>query len=133
MEDVARRRLRLLLAWLPVALWAGLILWFSAQPADDLPDVGFAVPDKLVHGAIYAVLGALVARALRRPGVAALLCAVAVIAGFGLFDEWTQSFSPGRQPDLADALADTLGAATGYLGYYLRPWRSSGPSATSTR
>jgi VanZ family protein len=126
----------LLVAWLPVVLWAALILWFSAQPADDLPDVGFQVPDKLVHASIYAVLGALVARALRRRGAVVALAAIAAIAAFGLFDEWTQHFSPGRQPDLADALADTLGAAAGYLAamrYYRRPWRSSGPSATSTR
>ena len=129
MEDVARR----LRAWLPVVLWAGLILWFSAQPADDLPDVGFTLNDKLVHATIYAVMGALVARALRRPGAVTALIAIGSIAAFGLFDEWTQSFSPGRQPDLADAVADTLGAAAGYLGYYLRPWRSSGRSATSTR
>ena len=132
MEDVGPRRSRLL-AWLPVALWAAVILWFSSQPADDLPDVGFQVPDKLVHAAIYALLGALVARALRRRGLAVALAAVAAIAAFGLFDEWTQSFSPGRTPDLRDALADTLGAAAGYLGYALRPWRSSGRSATSTR
>jgi VanZ family protein len=119
-----------------VLAWAGLILWFSAQPADDLPDVGFRVPDKLVHGAIYAVLGALVARALRRPRLLPALLSIAAIAGFGLFDEWTQSFSPGRMPDLMDALADTIGAAAGTLaviGYARRRWRSSGRSATSTR
>lgn len=116
MEDVRRR----LLPWLPAVLWAGLILWFSAQPADELPDVGFTISDKLVHATIYALLGVLVARPLGRRGAVTALCAIAAIAGFGLFDEWTQSFSPGRQPDLADAVADALGAAAGYLGYYLR-------------
>lgn len=108
-----------MLAWLPPVAWAGIILFLSAQPARRLPDVGFRFSDKLVHAAVYAVLGALVARALartRRPLTAvAAAVAVAVVAGFGLFDEWTQSFSPGRSPDLIDAVADAVGATAGFL------------------
>jgi hypothetical protein len=120
-EDVARRRRasssRRLLHWLPLALWAGGILLLSAQPADELPASWFPFEDKLVHAAVYAVLGALAARAAARAGVgrgAAVLALVGACA-FGLLDEWTQRFSPGRTPSLGDWAADGIGALAGFL------------------
>jgi VanZ family protein len=122
MEDVrpagpgplsGRRRIAL---WIPSSVWAGLILLLSAQPASRLPPSGIAGADKLVHAAIYAILGALMARAALGAGVrrgAALILAAGSAAAFGLFDEWTQQFAAGRFPDVADAAADTIGAALG--------------------
>src|SRR5687767_882944 len=54
--------------WLPVVVWAGVIFAFSS-----VPDLGTGlggwdlVLRKLAHAAEFAVLGALLARALTRP------------------------------------------------------------------
>ena len=42
---------------------------------------------------------------------------LAVVVAYGAFDEWTQSFVPGRQPDLQDWWADISGGVCG-LGVY---------------
>lgn len=110
------RSWRRIALWIPPAVWAGLILLLSAQPSSRLPPSGIPGADKLVHAAIYAVLGALVARAALGAGIrrgVALILAAGGAAAFGLFDEWTQQFSAGRFPDLADAGADTVGAVLG--------------------
>ena len=112
MEDVARR----LWTWLPLLAYAGAIILLSSQPADELPRPSFFGEDKLVHLAIYSVLGALAARAGTRARLgrgAALLLAPCL--AFALFDEWYQQFTPGRSSDLLDVLADALGASAGFL------------------
>lgn len=112
MEDVARR----LWTWLPLLAYAGAIIFLSSQPADDLPRPTFFGEDKLVHLAIYSVLGSLAARAGTRARLgrrAALLLAGCL--AFALFDEWYQQFTPGRSSDLLDVLADALGASAGFL------------------
>lgn len=118
MEDVGRRRL---LAWLPPVAWAGALLILSAQPADRLPAPGWWQIDKLAHTLLYGLLGALTGRALAGGGgggrVArrALLVGAIGLVAFGLLDEWSQSFTPGRMPSAADLAADALGA---WIGLY---------------
>ncbi len=111
MEDVARR----VWTWLPLLLYAGGITLLSSQPASDLPAPTFLGEDKLVHMAIYSLLGALAARAALRAGMGrgAFLLVLACVA-YGLFDEWYQQFTPGRSSDLLDALADAIGAGAGF-------------------
>lgn len=115
MEDVAKGRLGALATWLPLLACAAAITWLSSQPADDLPRASFAGEDKLVHMAIYGLLGALGGRAAGRArlGRAALLVLAACIA-YGLFDEWYQQFTPGRSSDLLDFAADAVGASAGF-------------------
>jgi VanZ family protein len=115
-EDVTRARLRHLWTWLPLLAYAGGIVVLSSQPAKKLPPVFFPGADKLVHMALYALLGGLAARAAHRAGLGrrAGLLLVACIA-FGLFDEWYQQLTPGRSSDLLDALADAMGASTGFF------------------
>ena len=112
MEDVARRRLA---AWLPPLAWAAALLVLSAQPSDRLPPPGFWGLDKLVHGALYAVLGALTGRALRKRRRGVWIIAAAGLVGFGALDEWTQSFTPGRMSSAADLVADAIGGWIGLL------------------
>jgi VanZ family protein len=104
-------------AFLPAALYAGLIFALSAQadPLAFLPP-GLLVQDKLLHSLEYAALGALLVPGLRLAGFAprgAFVLAVVLASLYGATDEIHQAFVPGRTADLLDWVADTLGAALG--------------------
>jgi VanZ family protein len=106
-------------AFVPALAYAAIIFALSAQsdPFPFLPPEIF-LQDKLLHAAEYAVLGGLLVPALRVAGLrprVALLAAVVVASAFGATDELHQSFVPGRNADVADWVADTLGAAVGAL------------------
>lgn len=107
---------RFLWTWLPLLAYAGLIVYLSSQPVYEFPPPPFWQADKVIHAAMYSLLGALGGRAAARavPGRRAFLVLAGCIA-FGLFDEWYQQFTPGRASDLADALADAVGATGGFL------------------
>jgi VanZ family protein len=102
-----------LIQWIPVVLWAGLIFTLSS-----IPDLGTglgswdAVLRKLAHAAEYAVLGALVYRAIRREPVAIVLA-----SAYAVTDEVHQSFVSGRQGSPLDWLVDTVGVVLGVLLY----------------
>ncbi len=110
--------MRRLVPWIPVALYAAVIFWLSSEshPLPFLPPAVFDF-DKLLHAGEYAVLGALLFRALAlsaatRPRRAAL-CALAIASLYGASDEWHQSYVPNRSADPWDWAADTLGAVAG--------------------
>ncbi len=114
-------------AWLPVVLYAALIIGASSIPSDRMPLPELWSYDKLLHAVEYFMLGALVARAfvIGPPRLSpALAFAVAVIAGaaFGGLDELYQSTTPGRFATPWDALADAVGASFGALAVML--WRT---------
>lgn len=95
--------------WAPVALWAGLIFTLSSIPS---LDSGLGTWDlilrKLAHFAEYAILGALLLRALRREPVAVLLG-----SAYALTDEVHQAFVTGRQGSPLDWAIDTAGVILG--------------------
>ena len=101
-------------SWLPVVAWAALIFALSS-----VPDLGTGLGGwdlllrKLAHVAEYAVLGALLLRALDRP-LPALLLGVAYAAS----DELHQHFVPGRRGSPVDVLIDTVGVAIGVLAWH---------------
>ncbi len=64
--------------------------------------------DKVAHFSLFGLLASLVVRTGFPPRRAWV--AVAVVSLFGLTDEWHQSFTPGRSVEVADWVADTLGA-----------------------
>ena len=65
--------------------------------------------------ALYSVLGAALAWGRARSGASlAHVVLLAIGALYGMTDEWHQMFVPGRQPDVADWIADVLGVAIGY-------------------
>jgi VanZ family protein len=108
---------RAAVAFLPAALYAGILFALSAQP-NPFPFLppGFLLQDKLLHALAYAVLGALLFSGFRGTGCSprcALLLSVLVASLYGATDEFHQSFVPGRSPDPLDWVADTLGAALG--------------------
>ncbi len=98
-------------AWAPVVLWAALIFTLSS-----IPDLGTGlgtwdlVLRKLAHVGEFAVLGALLMRALRREPAAILLGSV-----YAASDEVHQSFVAGRQGSPLDWAIDTVGVVLGVL------------------
>lgn len=113
--------------WGPVAVYAGLIFYLSAQshPEDQLPSFLLKdVSDKVLHAVEYAGLGGLCYRAFRWSlsggrSSRALLFAIVTASLYGVTDEVHQLFVPLREASWQDWLADTIGAVIGVLS-----WRS---------
>lgn len=83
---------------------------FLASSRAQVASPGISNFDKIAHFSVYGLLATLVCRSGRGwRGAAAALVAVSL---FGATDEWHQSFVPGRSTELADWMADTLGALT---------------------
>jgi VanZ family protein len=102
--------------WVAPLAWGGLILLLTSIPTPDISPP--RATDKLVHFALYLVLGALslrAAAAAAAPWARVLPVALGVCL-FGAFDEWHQLVVPGRAADVFDWLADALGGAAGSLG-----------------
>ena len=98
-------------AWLPVVVWAGVIFAFSSVPSL-LTDLGpwDTILRKLAHLAEYAILGALLDRALRRPQLAV---AIVFAALYAVTDEVHQVFVEGRHGAPLDVGIDIVGALVG--------------------
>ena len=99
--------------WLPVVAWAALIFTLSS-----IPDLGTGlgtwdlVLRKLAHAGEYAVLGALLLRALGRA-----LPAFALGVAYAISDEIHQSFVEGRRGAPLDVLVDAVGVGLGMLAW----------------
>lgn len=119
MPTRAPRRVLAGLAWMALLCWAGVILYLSSLPPDELPDIAFDFWDKFNHFAAFALGGLLAAVALRASwpntsAARAFAAAVLLIAVFGALDEALQTLTPGRVgADPADWTADVLGATAG--------------------
>ncbi len=118
-------------------LWPCLMILaiFAASSASRLaaPNLGvtFSI-DKVAH---FSVFGLLATSILRTPRLntatwKSALIAAALTSLYGICDEFHQSFTPGRDVELADWMADTLGAllaVTVYLKWHryrkLLEWR----------
>jgi VanZ family protein len=90
--------------WLPVLVWAAVIFALSS-----VPDLGTGlggwdlVLRKIAHAAEYAILGALLARATGRAGLA-----FAIGTLYAVSDEIHQSFVPGRMGSPLDVAIDAV-------------------------
>lgn len=111
--------------------WAAVIFAASSQS-----DVGLAarVPDWITHGASYAILAFLTCRALaggtgRALSGGALALAVALVTGYGVSDEYHQSFVPGRDASPGDVAKDLGGALAGSLAFRARRTGEEGARA----
>ena len=96
------------LRFLPAILWMVLIFWLSASP--DLRGASGFIDlrppfDKVVHAASFGLLALFFYFATGRAFLSVLLASL-----YGVSDEIHQSFVPGRDADLFDWVADTLGA-----------------------
>ena len=121
------RRLSLLLA----LAWMALLFYLSHQPSIETPTL-FSGQDKVLHAAVYALLGLLLLAAQPRQaqgyswqqvGISALIASL-----YGLSDEIHQYFVPGRSSEVLDWVADTVGAliAASLLAWLSRKWKSAG-------
>jgi VanZ family protein len=109
--------------WWGVVGYCALIFFLSAQPHVQLPGV-FPYLDKFAHCCLYAGLGWLWTRAVKksRPSWSPrriLLITFGFAVGYGLSDEWHQSYVPGRFADLYDVVADAIGGVCGGRCYLL--------------
>ncbi len=99
--------------WLPVIAWAAVIFALSAIPS---LSSGLGAWDlflrKAAHMTEFAVLGALLARAIGST-------APAFVAGvaYAASDEWHQSFVRGREGKPVDVAIDAVGVLLGVLAW----------------
>jgi len=97
--------------WAPVVLWAAVIFAFSS-----VPDLGTGlgtwdlVLRKIAHAGEFAILGALLLRALRDE-----LPALGLGVAYAASDELHQHFVEGRVGSPLDVLIDSVGVAIGVL------------------
>jgi VanZ family protein len=108
-------RIRLLSAWVPVVMWAGVIFALSSVPS---LSSGLGTWDlvlrKAAHVGEFALLGALLYRALGRE-----LPAFLVALAYAATDEVHQHFVAGRHASAVDVAVDAAGIALGILVFQL--------------
>jgi VanZ family protein len=104
---------RLAVRWLPVVGWAGLIFTLSSIPS---LSTGLGTWDtvlrKCAHATEYAVLAALLLRALANAPAAWLLT-----VAYAATDEWHQTFVRGRHGSPVDVAIDAAGALLGIAAW----------------
>jgi VanZ family protein len=111
------------LYWLPLILYCLFIYIQSANPSpEQIPSFPFV--DKVLHFVAYGIMGILFYRAyqtLRIKNNIQMLMLLSVVSAslYGISDEIHQSFVPFREAEVADVIADMLGAAIGVLLYQL--------------
>lgn len=142
-----KKLIKMILPWLAVILWMGLIFCLSSQVAEqssrlssgitqfvirmitgifpkvqiDMQYLGFLVR-KLAHFLCYLVLGVLVLNAFGKTGVLGykrVLFSAIVCVLYAATDEIHQLFVPGRGGQIRDVLIDSFGAGTGFIFYFI--------------
>jgi VanZ family protein len=147
----------MLTRWLPVAVWAAFISWFSTDAFSarstnnyidpvlrfffgELTPAGFRLAHTIVrkgaHTIEYAILAVLTCRALAatsdRPlPRATMLRALLYCAIYALIDEAHQTFVPSRTGSGIDVGVDIMGATVGALLLYW--WRAARARTVSAR
>ena len=126
---------RFLLLWLPVFAWMGMI--FVGSSIGNVPRVGGTTTDALAHRIAhileFAVLGALVQRAMSGAGRITkreLLITLVIVAFYGASDEVHQRFTPGRSSEGIAVVFDVAGGLAGAWLY--RRWRNCRQSHQAT-
>jgi VanZ family protein len=132
--------------WLPVLLWMVFIFigstdLMSAEQTSRFigPFLRWFAPDispetivsiqlfvrKCAHLTEYAILSALLLRALRQHLLAARSVAFALAALYAVVDEFHQSFVPSRTGSPWDVVTDSIGAILGLIIYVRMTRRTS--------
>ncbi len=114
---------KILSYWFPVFIYCLLIFMQSSYPSpESVPDLPYI--DKLLHIAVYALLGALFLRAFKTLRIQhnlklVMILSILLSSLYGISDEIHQHFVPFRNADFMDALADMIGSVGGVYGYQL--------------
>ncbi len=106
-------------------IYCGFIYYLSSQSSIAAPML-FTHQDKLHHLGAYFIMGVLTWRMIRTmniPVIIKFLTSLIFCSLYGFSDEWHQSFVPGRNADVLDWIADTLGAFCSISLYYLQERR----------
>lgn len=95
--------------------WAVLVLVLSVSNfAGSSPNVGFTIPDTVMHAVFYMPLAALFAANLSSPKSWKRWLYAALLAfGFGVFMELVQWALPWRSFEIKDMAANLFGAVVG--------------------
>jgi VanZ family protein len=114
---------RFVLYWLPLILYCLFIYIQSDHPSPEQILI-FPYVDKVLHVTAYGIMGILFYRAyqtLRLKDNIKMLMFLSVVSAslYGISDEIHQSFVPFRQAEVADAIADMIGAFSGVCLYQL--------------
>lgn len=104
--------------WAPVVACMALIFWLSSMSVPPSPG---PINDKVLHFAAYGGLAALCLRATSGGRLTGLTLRAGLLAwglatGYGMTDELHQRYVPYRTADVADLVADALGAAVAVGG-----------------
>ena len=115
------------LTWaISAAAWAGIILWFSLDPAPPQPQVAIFAWDKFQHAVAYGVLALLWGNFLvtfRRCRRQCWFMAFAGAVAFGAFVEVAQGvLTAARSAEFGDLIADAAGA--GFVSIAAAAWRA---------
>jgi VanZ family protein len=112
--------------------WAGAICWLSLTPAPPVFHSHWLDWDKLQHAAAFAVLTLFVGRAMVQCRKADARCwqkAVLVTICFGALIEILQGlFTSNRSADLADLVADLVGAVAVWAVFAVRQRHNRAPT-----
>ena len=103
-----------------------MVMIFLTSGLSQLPSASTAVDDGVWHALAYGGLAGLLLRGLADASwkgvtASAAFGAVALAVLYGFTDELHQSFVPGRVADIADLIADGVGATVTVFGLWL--WR----------
>lgn len=129
-----RRAPAIVLAWLIVAAWAGVIFAFSATPhlrVAEAADLDFVLR-KAGHMAAFGVLAVLLWRALTLSAVRqSFVWSFVLTVAYAATDEFHQSFVAGRNASGVDVSIDAAGALIALLALAL--WLRAGAARIGRR
>lgn len=114
---------RFVLYWLPLILYCLFIYIQSDHPSPE-QILTFPYVDKVLHVTAYGIMGILFYRAyqtLKLKDNIKMLMFLSVVSAslYGISDEIHQSFVPFREAEIADVIADMIGAFSGVCLYQL--------------
>jgi VanZ family protein len=122
-------------AWIWLPALAQMAAIFVASSLSQLPSLPGGLTNHTGHFVGYALLGALLLRALAHARWSGVTRYTAILAwlgsvAYGITDEMHQAFVPTRTPALDDLAADAIGAAVGIGAVLL--WRRAATGRPQT-